>query len=93
MAVNDDMPRVRVSRVQELETFAVVSRERERLQIKRIQKACLGGREGAAGGAGMGHVRMAHAGARKWKFFFCNKIEKYNTREVVVVVVVHTSHL
>jgi phage-related protein len=91
MAVNDDMPRVRV---QELETFAVVSRERERLQIKRIQKACLGGREGAAGGAGMGHVRMAHAGARKWRvFFFCNKIEKYNTREVVVVVVVHTSHL
>ena len=55
--MNDDMPRVRVSRVQELETFAVVSRERERLQIKRIQKACLGGREGAAGGAGMGHVR------------------------------------
>ena len=90
MAVNDDMPRVRV---QELETFAVVSRERERLQIKRIQKACLGGREGAAGGAGMGHVRMAHAGARKWRVFFCNKIEKYNTREVVVVVVVHTSHL
>ena len=67
MAVNDDMPRVRV---QELETFAVVSRERERLQIKRIQKACLGGREGAAGGAGMGHVRMAHAGARKWRLFF-----------------------